>query len=276
MYFERAAQALGIAADRWSLPDLGRIPSTYDLYLRIDHGDDYEALLPERLRPSAFYAIDTHLPHSWRKIRRAAKHYDVTFCCQRRGAEALPRSEWLPLACDPEWHQAGAESVNWDVAFVGTEGGVPRKFYLQALRERYAKGYIGTADYRQLGAIYGQACIGFNYSIAGDVNMRMFEVMCAGALLMTNATTEPEMRKLGFQDRRHLVFYRTPDELMTGIDHFLASPDERRAIAQAGRELVRSRHTYAQRLRQLLVSVSQRCTLALPETVTGLASCASS
>ncbi|MBI3331169.1 MAG: hypothetical protein HYZ96_03550, partial [Candidatus Omnitrophica bacterium] len=77
VHVERAARALGIAADHWWLRDADRIPEAYDLYLRIDHGDDYAVALPQRLRPAVFYAIDTHLPHSWRKIRRVARRYDL-------------------------------------------------------------------------------------------------------------------------------------------------------------------------------------------------------
>lgn len=258
VYYERACQSLGLAYDHWWLRDVGRVPATYDLYLRVDHGDDYTVRLPDHLRPAVFIAVDTHLPHSWRKIWRAAPWYDHVFCAQRAGADQLRGAAWLPLACEPEVHGGCGGLPVWDVAFVGTDGGVPRKFYLQALRERYPHSYLGPADYRQLGAIYGRARIGFNYAIANDVNMRAFEILAANTLLMTNALRGDEFHQLGLEDRRHLVCYRSPQELVDLIEYYLAHPDERQIIAQAGAHVVRARHTYAHRLQQILAVVLRK------------------
>ena len=258
VYYERACQALGVAYDQWWLRDAPQIPARYDLYLRIDHGDDYFTPLPARLRPAVFCVFDTHLRHSWRKISRTAPWYDIVFCCHRDAAQRLAGAEWLPVACDPALHAGVAHAPVWDVAFVGTDGGVPRKFYLQALRERYPNSSIGGADYRHMGSIYGKARIGFNYSIAHDVNMRIFEILAAKRLLLTNALPHDDLRRLGLEDRRHLLLYRSPEELFRLIDHHLAHPEEGRAIAEAGAGVVQARHTYAHRLEQLLATVSKR------------------
>ncbi len=257
-YFERACRALEISYEHWWLRDVSRLPAGYDLYVRIDHGDDYEVRLPLECRPAIFLVIDTHVRQSWKKIRRAARWYDLICCCHREAVKHLRGSEWLPLACDPELHGAGPQELQWDLAFVGNDGGVPRKFYLQALRERYPKSFIGPADYRQLGAIYGRARIGFNYSIANDVNMRIFEVLAAGALLVTNALKKGELAHLGFEEGQHLICYRTPRELLRLIDHFLAHEEERRTIAEQGRRFVLMHHTYRHRVQQLLEKVSRQ------------------
>lgn len=251
-YFERACAALGVAADHYGLREAARVPPTYDLYVRVDHGDDYDALLPAALRPAAFYAIDTHLPRTWRKIRRLARTFDRVFCAQAAAARALPNGAWLPLAADLRMHCGPAQRRDLDVAFIGTDGGTPRKFYLQALRERYPNSRIGTAEHAQLGAIYGRAKIGFNYAIADDVNMRVFEVLAAGALLLTNALGHQDLDRLGLEDRRQLVLFRRPEELFPLMDHYLREAPEREAIARAGTEVVRSRHTYEARVRQML------------------------
>ena len=260
-YFERAGQALGLRLERWRARDVGKIPASSDAYLRIDHGDDYDLRLPERLRPAAFYAIDTHLRHSWKKIRRMAPWYDVVFCAQAEAARRLPNGEWLPLACDPALHRLPMMSAPvWDLGFVGTDGGHPRKFYLQALRERYPNSVIGMADYTQMASIYGRARIGFNYSIADDVNMRIFEVLAGGALLVTNALAHDDLARLGLEDGRHLALYRSPRRLVEVIDYYLAPAHDaqRLAIARAGGAIALERHTYAHRLQQLLRRLSQR------------------
>ena len=263
LYFERACRLLGIPHDHWWLRDVERIPAEYDAYLRIDHGDDYTVPLPARLRPAVFYAIDTHLPHSWRKIRRSAEAYDLVACCHRDGAERLRDALWIPVACDWELHGVSRPSPVYDIGFVGTDGGVPRKFYLQALRERYPNSFIGAADYTQLASVYGCARIGFNYSIRNDVNMRMFEVMAGGALLVTNALADDDLSRLGLEDRRHLVLYRNPKQLFEVMEEFLLREEQRRMVAAAGTLLVKQRHTYVHRLRALLASMEERLHLTL-------------
>lgn len=257
-YFERAARALGLSVDHWWLRDVERIPASYDWYLRVDHGDDYLIAWPERLRPSVFYAIDTHLPHSWRKIRLVAPRYDLVCCAQPNAAAHLRNGEWLPLGCDPELHTAVSASPTWDVAFVGTDGGAPRKFLLQALRERYPNSFIGTADFREMASIYSRARVGFNYAIGQDVNMRVFEVMAAGAPLITNAVPHDAFARLGFEDGRHLVLYHRPGELFERIDALLRDAPTRERIARAGHALVLERHTYRHRMQQLVDIITRR------------------
>ncbi len=257
IYFERACRALGVSCDHWWLRDAERIPGGYDLYLRIDHGDDYLVRLPSRLRPAVFYAIDTHLKHTWKKVRATAAWYDLVCCAQRAAVRRLPRAAWVPLGCDLELHGPTGEPIGWDLAFVGTEGGVPRKFYLQALRERYPNSFLGTADHAAIGSVYSRARIGFNYAVADDVNMRVFEVLASGALLMTNALSHGDLEALGLQDRQHLVLYRTPQELLDALDRYLRDTTDRVKIARAGSHVAQERHTYRHRLQQLLAVVQQ-------------------
>lgn len=258
VYFERACQALGIPFDHWWVRNVSTIPLIYDLYLRIDHGDDYEVLLPSRCRPAVFYALDTHLPHSWRKIHKLARTFDLVFCCHREAARRLRGAKWLPVGCDFELHGPIGGPPVLDIAFVGTDGGIPRKFYLQALRERYPNNFIGAAPHTQLSSIYSRAKIGFNYSIANDVNMRIFEVLAAGALLVTSALTGDDLSQLGLEDRRHLALYRSPEELFSLIDYYVTHDAQRQATAQAGAQIVCQQHTYAHRLRTILQVVQDR------------------
>ena len=69
----------------FSRTQLAQIPSSFDLYLCIDDGLDY--LLPASLRPSAYWAIDTHLNFA-RSLRRA-QNFDFVFAAQKQGATQL-------------------------------------------------------------------------------------------------------------------------------------------------------------------------------------------
>jgi len=175
----------------------------------------------------------------------------LRIAAHRQGAEALRRAVWVPVGCDPELHASAGLPKRWDVAFIGTEGGVPRKLLLQALRERYPNSLITHAPHTELGRIYGQARVGFNYSIGNDINMRMFEVLAAGTLLITNQLSHDDLDTLGLRDREQLVLYRRPMDLFGLIDRYLEQEQEREAIAARGREAVLQGHTYADRLKQI-------------------------
>jgi hypothetical protein len=256
-HFVEAAAALGVEATQFQTRDAAAIRPGFDLYLRIDHGDYADADLPKRLRPRAFYAIDTHLPRSWAKIRRLADRYHLVMCAHRRGAEDL-HGAWVPVAANLRIHGRQPLPARWDVASVATEGGVPRKFVLQALRERYPHHSIGEAPGAQVGAIYSQAKIGFNLSIRDDVNMRVFEVLAAGALLVTNRLPHEDLAQLGLREGEHYVAYGRPGELLSLIDHYLRHEPERQAIAQAGMRLAHARHTYTHRLHRMLTLAAER------------------
>ena len=63
--------------------ELATIPHEgFDLYFNVD--DSLEYHLPDELRPSAWWAIDTHLNFDW--CRRKAAPFDFVFAAQRDGA----------------------------------------------------------------------------------------------------------------------------------------------------------------------------------------------
>ncbi|MDP2942890.1 MAG: glycosyltransferase [Candidatus Omnitrophota bacterium] len=255
-YFERAAKRLGIPFDHYWTKDGEAIPKGYALYLRIDHGD-YKYDIPDGLRPSAFFVVDTHLEKPYQRIKEQALHYDYVFCAQKNGADRLKRDTganavWIPIGCDPEKHRDLGLERRFDVAFVGTEGKKNlRGELLKALAHRYPNSFIGRAESGLLSNIYSSAKIGFNYSINGDINMRMFEVLSCGALLVTNLIRDNGFEEI-FSAGVNVAVYRNPGELFKVIDHYLACDDERKMIAGQGHALAVSSHTYADRLKKML------------------------
>src|SRR5260370_14463411 len=110
-------------------PDaLTAIPTSgFDLYLNIDDGLEYH--LPAELRPSAWWAIDTHLNFDW--CRQKARSFDFVFAAQRDGArrlesEGVAPAQWLPLACDPQIHRRFDVEKVHDIAVVGNVFAGPR------------------------------------------------------------------------------------------------------------------------------------------------------
>ena len=255
-YFLKAFKALGHAVDYFPTSRAEQCPGNYDIHLRIDHGD-YTYDLPDRLRPKAFYIVDSHLTKSWRSIQRQAPRYDHLFCVQRQAARLLPSASWVPLACDPDVHYAPSAGPGYDLAFVGNDGGVPRKLYLQELRERYPKSFIGKAPPADMAAIYGRAKIGFHYiectsPMKDMLSMRVYEVLVSGSMLLANALPDGAFEAAGLRDRTELVLYRTSRELFELVDYYLAHHDERRRIGEAGRACALARHTYRHRAEQIV------------------------
>ena len=119
-YCRRALEKL-VAVEHFLPQDLPKVPRAgFDLYLNVDDGLRYR--FPGDLRPSAFWAIDTHLDFEW--YRAKAADFDLVLAAQRDGAqrlrsEGIPSARWLPLACDPEVHRKHDVPKQYDVCFVG-------------------------------------------------------------------------------------------------------------------------------------------------------------
>lgn len=241
------------------LPDeLAKIPGGFDLYLNVDDGLRYR--LPSRLRPSAWWAIDTHLDLPWYLAK--APDFDFVFSAQRNGAEQLrtagvANAAWLPLACDPEFHGRRDVALRWDVAFVGHVFPGPREELLDRLRRRFPKSFIGQAAFTDLGRIYSASRAVFNRSLRDDVNMRVFEGLASGSLLLTNDLAANGQAEL-FRDGVHLATYRDADDLIDKLGWYLQHDDKRRRIADAGGAAALASHTYRHRMESLLQAVDSR------------------
>ena len=255
-YFERVIKKSGFQYELFGVKDPENIPSGFDLYLRIDHGD-YEFDIPEYLHPAVFYVIDTHLVKPYKKIRRQCRHYDIVFCAQKLGAERLHRDtrldiyQWIPLAADPDIHKRSELPKQYDIGFVGRNAEkADRGRHFKLLKSKYPESFIGRADFRQMGEIYSASKVGFNSSIANDINMRIFEVMACGCFLLTNRIKDNGFSEM-FEEGKHLVTYGNDKELLDLAEFYLKNDSQRQQIARAGYELVLNRHTYYQRVQAM-------------------------
>jgi glycosyltransferase involved in cell wall biosynthesis len=210
----------------------------YDLYLFVDDGFPYP--LPADLRPQAYWAIDTHIDFA--RERERATGADFVFAAQRNGAEqlsqALGRSvEWLPLACDPAIHARQDDSTSFNISFVGNLIGRERVRLVQLLKSKFPDVHIGRHFFEDMAAIYSASRLVFNRSVVDDINMRVFEALCSGSLLVTNDLSTNAQAEL-FQDGKHLVTYSGDEELLDKIRFYLRHDASRERIARAGRQEV--------------------------------------
>lgn len=111
----------------------------------------------------------------------------------------------------------------------------------------------GYLNHRDAPAVYNSAKIVLGvqneHDFATNLTMRTCEVMGSGGFLLASRTKATAAM---FQHRRHLVLSDAPERTRALVDHYLAHPEERAAIAAAGQKLVRSHFTYAERANELL------------------------
>jgi spore maturation protein CgeB/Tfp pilus assembly protein PilF len=234
------------------------IPESFkpDLYLWLDSGF---AVLPADLAElpgiKVAYFIDTHM-HLETRIEMA-RGFDYVFIAQEKQIEDFHRAgmqkvAWLPLACSPELHDLAERERTIDVAYIGSlsKHTDERRFDLmRRVAERYPNNAIGMRWPDQMAETYAQTKIVVNAAVKDDVNMRVFEAMASGALLITDDVSG--LQDL-FVDGQHLVVYHNDDNLFDLVDYFLEHDEERERIAAAGRALVYDRHTYDRRASQLV------------------------
>jgi FkbM family methyltransferase len=228
-----------------------------DLYLNIDDGLEY--WLPKDLHPCAWWAIDTHLNLDW--CLKRARDFDFIFAAQRDGTEqlqkaGLARAFWLPLACDPEIHRKHDVAKEFDVAFVGHLFPGPRAELVDLIQRRFRNSFVGQRFFEEMARTYSAARIVFNRSIRNDINMRVFEALACGSLLLTNDLADNGQEDL-FRDGAHLATYRDAEEMLDKIAFYLARESVRERIAAAGRAEVLAKDTYRHRMELLLSEVER-------------------
>ncbi|MFI5455270.1 MAG: glycosyltransferase [Isosphaerales bacterium] len=255
VYCHRALGSL-VAVEHFQPGEMDRIPRAgFDLYLNIDDGLRYH--LPPDLHPSAWWAIDTHVDFAWSLEK--SRGFDFVFAAQRDGADQLRRAgvssaSWLPLACDPEIHGKHDVAKQYDIAFVGHVFPGPRADLLELIRRKYRRTFIGQCYFEEMARTYSAARIIFNRSIKNDVNMRVFEALASGTLLVTNELTANGQAEL-FRDGVHLATYREPEDLLDKLAFYLDRESLREKIAAAGRAEALEKHTYGHRMERLLREV---------------------
>lgn len=233
-----------------------------DLVLSIEGATYLPTHVEEADCATALWLIDNHLhargERPWHLD--AARGYDAVFVAQPdyQGAFAARQLEtaWLPLACDPTRHQLDAAERDLDLVFVGhvRPWHARRRELLDALGQRFdltvRSGVFGDAMAR----LHARARVAFNCSLNGDLNMRVYEALASGALLVTDHV-ENGLGDL-FGHAEHLLLYRSQDEAAALIQRALNRPRWAREIADRGQRLVTTHHTYAHRMRQLVQAVA--------------------
>ncbi len=247
-------------------------------------GRDFPARLAAHGIVTAFWYVENwrHLPY-WKDT---APCYDAFFHIQpgefeQRLEEAGCRHHaFVQTACDPHVHRPvtlspnEAEEYECDLSFAGA-GYYNRIQFFKGLTDyafkiwgvnwgdrdvaRLVVGGERRFDNEEFMKIVAGSKINLNLhsSNAHDgvdpkcdaINPRVFEIAAAGGFQLCDPCVGLERF---FDYETELPVYRDLRELRAHIDHFLAHPEERRAIAERARVRTLRDHTYENRARQML------------------------
>lgn len=224
-----------------------------DLYLWVESvGGHYPLNLAAITCPKVCYLIDSHLNlpmHlDW------AQQFDMVFIAQREYLDEFrkqgTKAYWLPLGCDPEVHCRAGLEKSYPIGFVGgVQPGSRRETLLTVLSSRIPVHYE-RCFWDDMARLFSRSKIVFNEAVKNDLNMRVFEVMSTGTLLLTDMARNSGQDEL-FRDGEDYAVYR--DSNVSDVARFyLDNEDLRERIAARGQRLVHNAHTYGHRIEDLI------------------------
>ncbi|MBU1086342.1 MAG: glycosyltransferase [Candidatus Omnitrophica bacterium] len=236
----------------------------------------------------------TDAPNIYRKsnnfliLYNLAVDYDYVFCGGTEAIELLSdlnlkNISWLPFACDPELHKPveitkhELKMYGNDIVFVGSfyenrekileqiadfdlgiwGPGWEQLKYHSLLKKRIK--YAGNIKPELWLKIYAAAklVIVAHYNdgknICYQVSPKVYEALaCKCAVLVDNQKDV----FLNFENNKHLSVYENGDGLRAQIKYLLDNPGKAKSTAEAGYEQVIEKHTYTQRIKQIIRTVN--------------------
>lgn len=239
-----------------------RILKKEDVFIYIDPSKDFPLFFEKIKCLTVAYFIDVHRDLNQRII--LSNFFDYIFVAQKDFLENFNKVRklkkknkfvhWLPLACDPNTHFKKNLKRKLDVSFIGQIDKLASKerYYTikKVMRNFNSNNYKKFYKKKDIGKIYSKSKIVFNKSINNDLNMRFFEGLCSGALLVTDKI-DNGVKNL-FSEKIHYISYKSSNDAIKKIRFYLHNEKQRKLIAYRGHKHVLKNHTYEVRLKTLL------------------------
>jgi hypothetical protein len=228
-HFESAHPLLPIGLEKSKVPTVCFHPDTY-------------AFTERRIRWSALFDHAVVFHPGYEEQFKNAGH---------------PGALLLPHAVSRDFFDGPALEREFELGWVGQVTGpfyrARAKWLAKLASEFRTNDWSRSYTVREVADTYRRSKIVVNIGrddFPQDANLRVFEVLASGALLLTSLPSELE--QLGFKEGVHFAGYRSPAEISNLVRKYLEEDSERARIAGSGRELVLAEHTYDQRAGQLL------------------------
>lgn len=162
---------------------------------------------------------------------------------------------YMPYAVNTEIYRPleGVAEI-YDVGFIGNVKVKEREERIGLIRRNYCS-FIGNNLYMdEANRKLNECMIIFNTSDWKEINMRVFEALATGKLLVTEKVDHLDEL---FTDGIHLVTYRDNDELLEKITYYLEHESARRRIAENGLAVVKRYHSYRHRAMFIAQKIEQ-------------------
>jgi spore maturation protein CgeB len=231
-------------------------------------------------------------PTHFQPIIDAAPFYDHIFCQGTEAIELLDNAgikgaQWLPMACDPDYHHpvecsfSDREKYGSDLVFVGSyypERAAIFETIVAFDLAIWGPGWDGLDRASPLrrcirGAhttpvewlkIYSTSKIILaihyhdpqNRFPVYQASPRVFEALACGQFVMCD--DQRDVFSL-FKDGYDLIKFTDGKDLIAKVEYYLHNPQERHTIAEQGRKTVLARHTYHDRIKELLTKIGYAC-----------------
>jgi hypothetical protein len=218
----------------------------YDLIFAIENWDWMPDISNVRV-PKFIWAIDAHCKgpqvyeqYGFDKVLHATKQFAKDGC-------------WLPNCYDDTIIKPLENSFynRVPVGFCGNK--VNRWDTIQRLQKMFNMKFDEMVIGEDMVKAINSYRVHWNANISVDINYRNFETMGCSTCLLTSA--HPDYAELGMVHEKNCLIYSNQSELDNYLNVAMQADGWREEIATAGYNLVKNRHTYKHRARQILEMV---------------------
>jgi len=169
--------------------------------------------------PSVYYEIDNHI------IAGHDRHFydqvDMVLLAQEVNREFYSEynTEILPLGCWPKLHKRYPdEKEKYDIGFIGNDTYPRRRKLLEVLDKNFKLLRATSKPGEEYSRLLNQCKLTFNCSMQQDVNMRFFEAVASGRMLITDFMEE----QLIFGNPKvHYDVYNNDAQLVDKVRYYL-------------------------------------------------------
>jgi spore maturation protein CgeB len=201
-------------------------------------------------RKVGYWEIDNHIVRG--QDFQKYNLVDYLFVAQKHFLDLYGHKNlnWLPLGCDPDIHKLYPdEKVIYDIGFVGNDNYPERRKMLDLIGQKYKLLRTTAAPGEEYSRKFSQCKMIFNWAMDNDMNMRFFEAMSIGRLLITDKV---EGQDDLFSSINDYCWCRNWEEIDYSIDYWLKHPERREEKAKSGHDQAVRYNTYKDRAYKML------------------------
>jgi hypothetical protein len=265
LFYLRAFRTLGHEVDVWDPRTMPRPPrvSKPDLTVVIK-----EFVNPLALPCPRVYIFPDQVSHENYEVtlNMIVPNYDAVYFCMKHPEALMQKyhAKLLPFGVDRRIHAPLCAVKDIPVSFIGTNR-LGRPDLMSSLAKNGVQvkvwgnnwppqtpNYMGPAVYldeKRRICSRSEIALNHHYRNIGP-NMRVYEAPGLGCFMLSD--TVEGMAELGFRDGVHYASYSNDQDSVDKVKYYLANKDERRKIAVEGCTFVHQKHTYENRVRELI------------------------